>query len=73
MDRGRLVKRRPLPENAQPGPARLRHYDPADWPDAVCHPACAFWEERRRWRDNNPDISLEIDNLPEGPWHPERI
>lgn len=61
-------------------PLALRRYDPADWPDAECHPECAFWAARgeliEQARAADPDgwFLGEIEGGgPDEPWHPERI
>lgn len=69
------MKRRPHPDESGV-PARLRRYDPADWPAPECHPECAFWQAVHEWREARPpddDTTLEIANGPAEPWHPERI
>lgn len=73
------MKRRERPEDADPRPLWLQRYDPADWPNPKCHPACAFWEAVGEWTDAHP-IDLDefsgapvIADGPDVPWHPELI
>jgi hypothetical protein len=35
-------------------PVRLRRYDPADWPNPVCHAGCALWPAVDDWDEHNP-------------------
>lgn len=69
------MRRRPPRDDLTGVPARLLRYDPADWPNPECHPACAFWEARREWKASHPedDMNEGFVNRPIAPFHLERI
>jgi len=68
------VRRRQSDTGASSVPLRLTRYDPGDWPDAECHPQCAFWDAVRDWHGTDPDSSWSIEGGgPNAPFHPERI
>ena len=57
-------------------PAKLMHYNPSDWPEAECHPECAYWEAWQRWDEKHPDYDTPLETIingPDTPWHPELI
>lgn len=78
------MRRRVPPPREDDAPERLCRYDPADWPDAECHPECAYWAAVGQWQDEHPfdpDDEQNGDNNglpvvldgPDAPWHPEWV
>ena len=64
---------RDLQEDPAAPPLRLQRFDRADWPDAECHPECAFWAAIGAWQATFPDGELPVTAWqgPDAPWHPE--
>lgn len=68
------MRRRPPPADEDRHPRRLVEYRAEDWPDAPCHPECAYWQAVDEWRQAHPDDDLHrVTPGPDGPWHPELI
>ena len=69
------MRRRPSPEGAaNTPPRRLLTYSAADWPNADCHPECAYWDALRAFMDAHPEADWPLDHRgPDQPWHPEWI
>lgn len=57
---------------ANPAPRNLLTYRAEDWPGG-CHPECAYWAAVEAWHRTHPDEDLDLENAPDGAWHPEDI
>lgn len=55
-------------------PRRLLRFRADEWPDAVCHPECAYWSALRAWHEAHPGQTLDIERPgPRAPFHIEVI
>ena len=45
-------------------------YRAEDWPDAECHPECAFWAAAFAYLETHPDAEIMG---PDQPWHEGEI
>ncbi|WP_270888624.1 hypothetical protein [Pedococcus sp. 5OH_020] len=70
-----MRRRAPKPDPQRDPPEKLLRYDARDWPEAACHPECAFWEAATEWARQHPD-DADYDIVgggPDTPWHPELV
>lgn len=51
-------------------PPRLLTYRAEDWPDADCHPECAFWAAVFAYLETHPGAEVVGPDLP---WHEGEI